>query len=94
MLQFEERFFQHSLLYRKDNAHEESIWSCAWGGLKKKNEENGDGEESRYVYSFHFKQTVNCALMWDIYEKIPDRNYFAAEARYHAYCTVKIYKLE
>ena len=42
-------FFYHSLLYRKENAHEVSIWSCAWGGLKKKDEENGDGEESRYV---------------------------------------------
>ena len=49
-------FFQHSLLYRKDNAHEDSICSCAWGGLKKKDKENGDGEESRYVYCFDFRQ--------------------------------------
>ena len=59
---FKKRFFQHSLLYRKDNAHEDSIWSCAWGKLKKKNEENGDGEESRYVYSFDFTRTVSSAL--------------------------------
>jgi hypothetical protein len=31
--------------------------------MKKKDEENGDGEESRYVYSFDFTQTVNFALL-------------------------------
>lgn len=45
-------FFQYSLLYRKDNAHEDSIWSCAWGRMKKKDNENGDGDGSRYVLSF------------------------------------------
>jgi len=34
--------------------------------------------------------TVSSAHLWGIYEKSPDRNYFAAEARNHAYCTVKI----
>ena len=86
-------FFQHSLLYRKDNAHEDSILSCVWGRLKKKDEEICDGEESRCVYSFEFTQTVNSTLLWDIYEKSPGRNYFASEARNHAYCTVKINKL-
>jgi hypothetical protein len=42
-------FFQHSLLYRKENAHDDSIWSCAWGRMKKKDDENGDGEGSRYT---------------------------------------------
>jgi len=36
---------------------------------------------------------VNSALLWDIYEKSPDRIYYAAEARNHAYCKVKINKL-
>lgn len=44
-----ESFFQHSLLYRKENAHDDSIWSCAWGRMKKKDDENGDGEGSRYT---------------------------------------------
>jgi hypothetical protein len=57
MLLFKNIFFQHSLLYRKDNAHEDSIWSCAWGRLRKKDEENGDGEESRYVFIFDFTQS-------------------------------------
>jgi len=80
---------QHSLLYRKENARENSIWNFAWRGLKQKDEQNGDGEESRYVHNFEFTQTVKSALLWDIYEKSPDRNCFAAEARNHAYCTVK-----
>jgi hypothetical protein len=42
-------FFQHSLLYRKENAHDDSIWSCAWGRMKKKDDEIGDGEGSRYT---------------------------------------------
>jgi hypothetical protein len=45
------------------------------------------------VYSFDFTQTVNFALLWDIYEKSPDRNYFAAEARNHACYTVEINKV-
>jgi len=61
--------------------------------MKKKDEENGDGEESRYVYSFDFTQTVSSALFWDIYENSPYRNYFAAEARNHAHYTLKINKL-
>jgi len=45
------------------------------------------------VYSFDFIQTVSSALFWDIYEKSPDRNYFAAEAKNHTYYTVEINKL-
>jgi len=45
------------------------------------------------VHNFEFTQIVNSAFLWDIYEKSPDRNYFAAEARNHAYCTVKINKV-
>lgn len=45
------------MLTKKENAHEESIWTCAWGRYtpdkKKKDEENegegGDDEKSRYV---------------------------------------------
>jgi hypothetical protein len=87
-------FFQNSLLYRKENAHEDSIWSCAWLELKQKDEENGDGKESRYVHNSEFTQNVNSALSWDIYEKRPERNYYATEARSHAYCKIKINTLE
>ncbi|GJQ73963.1 hypothetical protein Trydic_g18897 [Trypoxylus dichotomus] len=39
----------YSLLYKKENAHDESIWSCAWGRLskEKKDVNDGDGENSR-----------------------------------------------
>ena len=66
---FKNPFFQHSLLYRKSNAHEDGISSCVWGRLKKKDEEICDGDESRCVYSFEFTQTVISTLLWDIYEK-------------------------
>jgi len=61
--------------------------------MKKKDEENGDGEESRYVFFFDFTQTVSSALLCNIYENSPDRNYFAAEARNRPYYTVEINKL-
>jgi hypothetical protein len=51
--------FQHSLLYRKDNAHEDSIWSCAWGRMKKKDDENVDGEGSRYTL-------LKSIVFWDM----------------------------
>lgn len=45
--------FQYSILHKKENAHEESIWSCAWGRAandRKKRADNQNGDEnSRYV---------------------------------------------
>ena len=41
-------YFQYALHSKKENAHEESIWTCAWGrlslndeGAEKENENNG-----------------------------------------------------
>jgi hypothetical protein len=45
-------------LYRKDTAHEDSIWSCAWGKMKKKDDENEDGEGSRYLPIFCIDFTI------------------------------------
>lgn len=56
-------FIQYSVLCKKENAHDENIWTCAWGRYtpeKKKKEEEpegegGDDEKSRYtcfVYLF------------------------------------------
>jgi hypothetical protein len=42
--------------------------------------------------TFSILHRLSSALFWDIYENNPDRNYFAAEARNHAYYTVEINK--
>lgn len=39
---------QHSLLVRHENAHDDSLWSCAWGRVKrKKDDDNLDADDSR-----------------------------------------------
>lgn len=50
---------QYSLLHKKDNAHDDSIWSVAWGKVVRREEpekENGEGENhdenSRYKNCF------------------------------------------
>ncbi|XP_011298906.1 WD repeat-containing protein 61 [Fopius arisanus] len=37
----------YSLIHKTENAHEDSIWTCAWGKPKRKKENNHDNEDSR-----------------------------------------------
>jgi len=37
----------YSLIHKTENAHEDSIWTCAWGCPKKKKESQPDNEDSR-----------------------------------------------
>lgn len=37
----------YSLVHKTENAHEESIWTCAWGCPKKKKDSQPDNEDSR-----------------------------------------------
>ena len=48
--------FQYALHSKKENAHEESIWTCAWGrlslgdeGVEKENENNGNVKDDENV---------------------------------------------
>lgn len=49
--------FQYSVLCKKDNAHDESIWTCAWGRYtpekkpKDPDAPGGDDEKSRFASS-------------------------------------------
>lgn len=41
--------FQYSVLYKKEAAHDDSIWSCSWGRIsKKESKKDHDGDNSRY----------------------------------------------
>lgn len=37
----------YSIIHKTENAHEDSIWTCAWGCPKKKNDAQPDNEDSR-----------------------------------------------
>ncbi|CAL7938669.1 unnamed protein product [Xylocopa violacea] len=48
----------YSLLNKTENAHEDSIWTCAWGCLKKKRESQLDNEDSRDSVQFNEDDTM------------------------------------
>ena len=48
----------YSLLSNTENAHEDSIWTCAWGCLKKKKEAHADNEDSRDSIRSNEEETV------------------------------------
>lgn len=57
-------FFQYSLLHRKEGAHDDSIWTVAWGKVTRKEQEKENGENhdenSRYM---HLKnQAILCVM--------------------------------
>lgn len=37
----------YSLLHKIENAHEDSIWTCAWGSFKRRKESQPDNDDSR-----------------------------------------------
>lgn len=60
-------FFQYSLTHKTENAHEDSIWTCAWGCPKRKKDIEADNEDSRYnqniilIYCL-MKELFNCVF--------------------------------
>ncbi|XP_043588499.1 WD repeat-containing protein 61 isoform X2 [Bombus pyrosoma] len=48
----------YSIVNKTENAHEDSIWTCAWGCLKKKKELQEDNEDSRESMQFNGNETV------------------------------------
>ncbi|OAD59981.1 WD repeat-containing protein 61 [Eufriesea mexicana] len=50
--------FQYSVLHKIENAHDDSIWTCAWGSLKKKIELESDNEDSSESMQFNEEETV------------------------------------
>lgn len=55
--------FQYSLTHKTENAHEDSIWTCAWGCPKRKKDIQPDNEDSRYNQSV----ILICCWMKELY---------------------------